>query len=119
VSVRPPPGTDVRAVRAELEGIAREKLSAVRVEAPVENPPFATRDLAGFAPLLGEVAARPIDLAFWTEAAVLAEAGVDAVVFGPGDIAQAHAADEYVAVPELERARGTFARLFGSTRGTG
>jgi acetylornithine deacetylase len=114
-SVRPPPGTDVRAVRAELEAVARAEVPEVVLSASVENAPFATRDLEAFVPLVGDVAARPLDLAFWTEAAVLAEAGVDAVVFGPGDIAQAHAADEWVSVPELERARATFARLFKST----
>jgi acetylornithine deacetylase len=117
VSVRPPPGTDVRAVRGELEAIAQVISPAVQVVAPVENAPFATRDLAGFVPWLGETAQKPLDLAFWTEAAALAEAGVDAVVFGPGDIAQAHAAEEYVAIPELERARAAFARVFKHAAG--
>ena len=42
---------------------------------------------------------------FWTEAALYAAAGIDAVVFGPGDIAQAHAADEFVELAQLETAR--------------
>jgi acetylornithine deacetylase len=52
-----------------------------------------------------------IDLAFWTEAALLSEAGIDAVVYGPGRIEQAHAADEYVAVAELETAHAAFLRM--------
>jgi len=111
VSVRPPPGTDVRAVRAELQAIAQVIAPAAELTAPVENSPFATRDLASFVPWLGETAEKPLDLAFWTEAAALAEAGVDAVVFGPGDIAQAHIADEYVSIAELERARAGFQRV--------
>ena len=39
---------------------------------------------------------------FWTEASLFSEAGVPAIVFGPGDIAQAHTADEWVAVEQLE-----------------
>ena len=35
----------------------------------------------------------------------LSERGIDAVVFGPGAIEQAHAADEYVEIAELETAR--------------
>ena len=62
-------------------------------------------------------AAAPVDLAFWTEAALLAAAGIDCVVYGPGDIAQAHAPDEFVPIAELERARDTFAARAGSGRG--
>jgi acetylornithine deacetylase len=117
VSLRPPPGTDVRAVRAELEAMARAQLPDLTLTTTVENAPFATRDLESFRPLLGDLVSKPIDLAFWTEAAMLSEAGIDAVVFGPGDIALAHGADESVPVPELERARAVFARLFKTTAG--
>jgi acetylornithine deacetylase len=40
----------------------------------------------------------------WTDAALLNEAGVPAICFGPGDIALAHAAEEYVEVGEIARA---------------
>ena len=40
--------------------------------------------------------------------ALLSEQGIDAVVFGPGFIDQAHAADEYVEIAELEAARAAF-----------
>jgi acetylornithine deacetylase len=41
----------------------------------------------------------PVD--FWTEAALFSEAGMDAIVFGPGHIAQAHTAGEWVDVGQL------------------
>jgi acetylornithine deacetylase len=41
---------------------------------------------------------------FWTEAALFSAAGLPALVFGPGAIAQAHCADEWVALEQLERA---------------
>lgn len=41
---------------------------------------------------------------FWTEAALFSEAGCTTFVFGPGDIAQAHSADEWVALESLETA---------------
>jgi acetylornithine deacetylase len=112
VSVRPPPGADLSAVMAELRALAARAAPAAEVTFPVENAPFATRSLAGFARWLGPAVERPRDLGFWTEAAVLSEAGVDAVVFGPGDIAHAHAPDEWVAVEELEAARAAFVRVF-------
>ena len=47
----------------------------------------------------------------WTDAALLNAAGIPAICFGPGDIALAHAAEEYVAVDEIERATTVLARL--------
>lgn len=48
---------------------------------------------------------------FWTEASIFSEAGYHAIVFGPGDIAQAHTAGEWVALSQLERAKDTYTRL--------
>ena len=84
---------------------------AIEWEVRKENPAFSTRDLAAFEPLLGARARQPVDLAFWTEAALLSEAGIDAVVFGPGDIAQAHAADEFVTMADLEAAQAAFEQV--------
>lgn len=39
---------------------------------------------------------------FWTEAAKFSAAGHTTFVYGPGDIAQAHAADEWVALEQLQ-----------------
>ena len=38
---------------------------------------------------------------FWTEAALFSAAGYPSVVFGPGDIQQAHSVDEFVAISQL------------------
>jgi acetylornithine deacetylase len=40
---------------------------------------------------------------FWTEAALFSAAGYTAFVYGPGDIAQAHSADEWVALDQLQQ----------------
>ena len=44
----------------------------------------------------------PDKVTYGTEAGQFANAGIDAVVCGPGDIAQAHAADEYVELAQIE-----------------
>jgi acetylornithine deacetylase len=54
----------------------------------------------------------PVD--FWTEAALFSEAGLAAIVFGPGDIAQAHTADEWVALDQLEAVAGHYARILSA-----
>jgi len=51
---------------------------------------------------------------FWTEASLFSAAGMTALVFGPGDIAQAHTADEWVALDQLATAAATYQRLLES-----
>jgi acetylornithine deacetylase len=46
----------------------------------------------------------------WTDCAILNEAGIPAVCFGPGDISLAHAAEEFVPVREIEQATAVLAR---------
>jgi acetylornithine deacetylase len=48
---------------------------------------------------------RPAGVHYFCDAAVLAEAGIPSVVFGPGDIAQAHTAGEWISLASLERAK--------------
>jgi acetylornithine deacetylase len=43
-------------------------------------------------------------LSAWTDAALLNEAGIPAICFGPGDIALAHSATEYLPLAELDAA---------------
>ena len=50
---------------------------------------------------------------FWTEASLFSEAGLDCLVFGPGDIAQAHAPDEWVALDQLEQVARHYMRIIG------
>ena len=51
----------------------------------------------------------PVD--FWTEASLFSAAGFPAIVLGPGDIAQAHAADEWVALEQLESAYQLYSQV--------
>jgi acetylornithine deacetylase len=48
---------------------------------------------------------------FWTEAALFSQAGYTTFVYGPGDIAQAHSADEWVALEDLESAARMYLRI--------
>jgi acetylornithine deacetylase/succinyl-diaminopimelate desuccinylase-like protein len=48
---------------------------------------------------------RPVGVDFFCDAAVLAAGGIPSVVFGPGDIAQAHTADEWISLAALERGK--------------
>jgi acetylornithine deacetylase len=47
---------------------------------------------------------RRVGVPYATDAAFVAQAGVPTVVFGPGSLAQAHTADEWLPLDQLERA---------------
>ncbi|MGV6820099.1 MAG: acetylornithine deacetylase [Parvularcula sp.] len=51
----------------------------------------------------------PVD--FFTEAAFFAEAGIPALVLGPGSIEQAHTANEWVALKQLEEVYSLYERI--------
>jgi acetylornithine deacetylase len=105
-SARPPPGVDAQALVTRLRACAQAAAEPLPTdwEALASNPAFATRDPASFAPILGELLRAPVSLPFGTEAGQFVENGIDAVVFGPGRIEQAHKADEFVALDELMQA---------------
>ena len=56
-----------------------------------------------------------IGVPFGTHASRVAAAGVPAVVFGPGDIAQAHTKDEWIEVAQLHQATEIFCRLINGS----
>jgi acetylornithine deacetylase len=105
-SVRPPPGTDVQALVEEARHCVRAATGSVPTEweAFASNPAFATREPSRFQSVLGELAQDPVDLPFGTEAGNFVERGIDAVVFGPGQVEQAHKADEFISLDELMQA---------------
>ena len=74
----------------------------------------AIRDSEAFAQSVGLALGAPVD--FWTEAALFSAAGLPAVVLGPGDIAQAHTADEWVAYDQLLGAFDAYGKVVAYDR---
>ena len=74
--------------------------------AMAEENRLAARDLADE---LEKPVGNAVD--FWTEASLFSRAGLTALVYGPGDIAQAHSADEWVALDQLQRYANTIERI--------
>ncbi len=117
------PGEDDTSVRAELEGmLAKHALDDVRVEwctlekaalaTPADDPSVRALQAA-----LNEAALdpEPASVAFGTDAGEFSAHGMPGVVFGPGSIAQAHTAREWVAIDQVEAASAIFERIL-STR---
>jgi len=102
-STRPYPGFDRASWDREIAALAAAIDPASELGVTIDHPPFAVR--AGDNTLVA--LARPfvreiVQLDFWTEAALFARHDIDAIVVGPGNIAQAHAADEFVALDDLD-----------------
>ncbi len=104
--VRPPPGVDPRAVLSELAALADEGTDFRH--AFLGASLSATETARKIALSWGLALGAPVD--FWTEAAIFATA-YPALVYGPGNIAQAHAPDEFVDLSMLAEARDTYARI--------
>ena len=57
---------------------------------------------------------RSVGVHFFCDAAVLSAGGIPSVVFGPGDVAQAHTVDEWISIAELERAKNLLVKFLSS-----
>lgn len=82
---------------------ARARLDLVR---PGSDVPFDTTLVRGLQRELRAVGLsdEPRGMTAWVDAAYLNRAGIPAVCFGPGSIAQAHAADEWVEAGQIRTA---------------
>ena len=109
------PGQTVAQAKPDLQRLLDQALSdrprahaqwAVDVEyEPFEVP--AELPLCQALQAAAEVCGRPVSftgLRATTDAIFLCQAGIPAVVFGPGSLAQAHRPDEYVEVSQLQQA---------------
>ena len=98
----------VRGRRAEFAAdvslLMSQGPSDVSTDAPI------VRALQGALSDCGE-RARVSGMSAWTDAALLNAAGIPAICFGPGDISLAHAAEEYIPLPEIDRASSVLAAL--------
>ena len=114
---RPLPSTDVDALLAEFRGFAEPEPATFTETfcgpslpsgaiADAELRRLAARDCAE---ALGLPIGHAVD--FWTEASLFSQAGHTAIVHGPGDIAQAHSADEWVELEQLRQYATTVHRI--------
>jgi acetylornithine deacetylase/succinyl-diaminopimelate desuccinylase family protein len=129
VETRIPPGSSPDAGLADLDGLLSRVASErpdVRFERKVKLaiPPFCTDPdsvvCRALAEAGAEVLGRPVafgGLRATADNALLEASGMETVVFGPGDLRQAHAVDEHVATAQLHAATrilaGTIVRLLG------
>jgi acetylornithine deacetylase len=92
------------ALSVQIRLIESQLPSDVSVDAPVVSMLSKA--------IIAEGGAAPVEgMSAWTDAAILNEAGIPAICFGPGDITLAHAAEEFVSIDEIEQATRVLRRM--------
>ncbi len=122
---RPLPSHDIDELHARFRDCVAEE-SIGRYEETFRGPSLPAGDVASaeerrlaardLADELGLPIGNAVD--FWTEASLFSGAGLTAFVYGPGDIAQAHTADEWVTLDQLERYAASIIRIVDGTAST-
>jgi len=107
IDLRPLPGMDLQELRDELRGrvvgVLQDTGIEVEFEALFEGiPAMETPANARIVQLAEKLTGHaPEAVAFGTEAPYLARLGMETVILGPGDIAQAHQPDEFIRLDRL------------------
>lgn len=119
-----------RTLPGESAGMAVKEITDACERVHAKHPQFEARVTLNTAQLPSEV---PVDspivkrlrgaiereqapvriegLSAWTDAALLNEAGIPTICFGPGDIGLAHAAEEFVPVEDIDLATRVLTRV--------
>jgi acetylornithine deacetylase len=109
------PGESVDDVRREIDAACdrvrtRRPEFGAEVDVLFSQPPSDVEPDAPIVRALGEalrahgMSTTVAGMSAWTDAALLNAVGIPAICFGPGDMGLAHAAEEYIEVPEIQRA---------------
>ena len=112
------PGETENSVRREITLLLQAKKLSAKISStklapalPLETD-FKLPLVQAFLRAAGQK--KPLGVDYFCDAAVLSAGGIPSVVFGPGDIAQAHTADEWISLAEVERAKDLLVRFFKS-----
>jgi succinyl-diaminopimelate desuccinylase len=112
------PGETETEVKNEIKNFLQAKNLSVRI-ADKKLAPAVPLETNAKLPLVQKflksiAQSKPLGVHFFCDAAVLSAGGIPSVVFGPGDIAQAHTADEWILLSELERGKNLLLRFLNS-----
>ncbi len=112
------PGETEASVRREISRLLHTKNLSAKISStklapalPLETD-FKLPLVQTFLQVIGQK--KPLGADYFCDAAVLASGGIPSIVFGPGDIAQAHTVDEWISLAELEKAKNLLISFFKS-----
>ena len=112
------PGETEAGVRREIAALLKSKKLSAHISS-AKRAPALPLETNGKLPLVQALLRsagqkKPAGVDYFCDASVLSAAGIPGVVFGPGDIAQAHTADEWISLAELERGKGLLLKFLKS-----
>jgi acetylornithine deacetylase/succinyl-diaminopimelate desuccinylase-like protein len=112
------PGETWSSVRNELERLLRRHnlRASIHTEKTGACHPMETSAESPLVRIFFQAARQkaPVGAVYFCDASVLAHAGIPSLVFGPGDIAQAHTAEEWVGLAALARSTECLLKFFTS-----
>jgi acetylornithine deacetylase len=120
IDLRPLPGMDIDELRSMIHRKVNEALRGSGIRAGFESlfegvPAMATDSDTPIVRIAEQLTGHAAEaVAFGTEAPYLQQLGIQPVVLGPGDIAQAHQPDEYLALERLQPTIDLLQRLVKS-----
>jgi acetylornithine deacetylase/succinyl-diaminopimelate desuccinylase family protein len=112
------PGETEISVRQEIAALLKSKHLSANISS-AKSVPCLSLETDSKLPLVREFLrsvgqSRPVGVDYFCDAAVLSAGGIPSVVFGPGDIAQAHTADEWISLSELEGGKNLLFKFLSS-----
>jgi acetylornithine deacetylase/succinyl-diaminopimelate desuccinylase family protein len=112
------PGETEISVRHEIAALLKSKHLSANISS-AKSVPCLSLETDPKLPLVREFLrsigqAKPLGVDYFCDAAVLSAAGIPSVVFGPGDIAQAHTTDEWISLAELEHGKNLILQFLSS-----
>ena len=112
------PGETEASVHREIAALLKSKKLSATISSAKLAPALAL-ETDGKLPLVREFLrsvgqSQPAGVDYFCDAAVLSAGGIPSVVFGPGNIAQAHTADEWISLAELERGKNLLLKFLKS-----
>jgi succinyl-diaminopimelate desuccinylase len=112
------PGETDAGVRREIAAFLRAEELSAKISS-TNLAPALPLETSSKLPLVRQLLrsigqTRPVGVNFFCDAAVLSAGGIPSVVFGPGDIAQAHTADEWISLASLERGKNQLLKFLKS-----
>jgi acetylornithine deacetylase len=119
---RPLPGQDAKQMLNDLQQLSNDNETLITGGFSGPTLPSANQDFnqaINNATALAEKYSLPLGQAvnFWTEASLFSKAGMTALVYGPGNIAQAHTANEWVELEQLQLVEQQYLDILNSEEG--
>ena len=112
------PGERDAMICKDLRALLKSKRLSAEFES-LQGGPCMPLETSSRLPLVAQFMAaagqrKPAGVDYFSDGAVLAAGGIPSVLFGPGDIAQAHTPDEWISIESLEQAERLLIRFLRS-----